>query len=45
MNYDPLSSDSEYKKWYDESDKQIKDILSANKIRMDYNKVLTARRN
>ena len=45
MDYDPMGSDPGYKNWYDESDAQIKDILSANKIRMDYNKVLAARRN
>jgi hypothetical protein len=45
MYYNPLESDPGYKKWYSESDAQIKDILSANKIRMDYNKVLAARRN
>lgn len=45
MDYAPLSSDPDYNKWYKESDAQIKDILSANKIRMDYAKVLGARRN
>ena len=45
MEYNPLSPDQGYKKWYEESDRQIKDILSANKIRMDYDKVLAARRN
>ena len=45
MNYDPLESDPGYKNWYAESDAQIKDALSANKIRMDYTKVLAGRRN
>ena len=45
MNYDPLGSDSGYKNWYAESDAQIRDALSANKIRMDYTKVLAGRRN
>jgi hypothetical protein len=45
MNYDPLAPDAGYKKWYDESDAQIKDILSTNKVRMDYDKVLSRRRN